>query len=313
MFKKVTDDLVSIGEVLSEFGVGRSMHSILGDFSSWRSGPYPEISLFESVDTGVRTMSGMMVQRVFPMREVASSVVQDRIEEYGREAWFFVNGITTNIPMLKLNGDYLKDLFKRPFELIYNPTDGVLVDVVECLLGRSFNMASEPSEYLSRRIEAALDYEDYERVVLIAHSQGTIIASNVIKHLLMEYEGDDRLSKLELYTFGCAADEMDIDEGLSRRYNRLVPYIEHFANKGDLVANLGILQKRKMQDRGNEYYGEIYELDRSGHYLNAHYLNDFKEQAYQSEYSGRSSRLYDSMDGGRPDYFNPLPAALAAE
>jgi hypothetical protein len=195
---------------------------------------------------------------------------------------------------------------------VYNPTDGVLVDVVECLLGRTFNMASEPSEYLLNRIKAALSFDDYEKVVLISHSQGTIITSNVIKNLLDEYKGDDRLAKLEIYTFGCAADEMDADEDLSRKHNRLVPYVEHYANKGDLVANLGILQKRKMQAFGHEYYGEIYELNRSGHYLNAHYLNEFKAKAYTGARVGKASRLYNYLGGARTEYFNPLPETLTS-
>ncbi len=229
MVTNALSDLYTIGQVLGQFGPVGAVTSILGEPESWFGGEYPELSLFESVDTGAQTLAGLLVQRTFPLREPPSSVVQEKKDEYANEAWFFVNGITTNIPMLKLNGEYLRDLFKRPFELIYNSTDGIVIDIVECLLGRTFDAPSKPCEYLTDRIGDALK-SHYERVILICHSQGCIITSNVVENLLRANMTKDYLKKLEVYTFGCAADEMDINEQYSLEEQRLVPYIEHYVN-----------------------------------------------------------------------------------
>jgi len=310
------NDLYTIGKVLGQFGPAGALASILGAPESWFGGRYPELSLFENLDTGAQTLANLVVQRTFPLRESPSSIVQDRDEKYASESWFFVNGITTNLPMLKLNGEYLRELFQRPFELVYNPTDGILVDLVECLLGRTFDAASEPCDYLTDRIADSLNYHGYDRVILLCHSQGGIITSNVVEKILRNFMGTPELKKLEVYTFGCAADEMDVDELMSIAEGRLVPYIEHYVNLGDLVANVGVLQKRKLQGRGSQvdYYGEIYELDRSGHYLNAHYLPELKNQSYNSRRFGKQSRLYTYLDGGRPGLepkdYNALPEQI---
>ncbi|KAG9062262.1 hypothetical protein KI688_006594 [Linnemannia hyalina] len=99
------------------------------------------------------------------------------------------------------------------------------------------------------------------KVVLIAHSQGGIIASQVIDHLLAT-EDDTSLGKLEVYTFGSAANHFNGKEKLH--------HIEHFANKGDFVAQTGVLAYKPL-DR-NRYDGQLYTNNATGHLLNAHYL-----------------------------------------
>jgi len=121
----------------------------------------------------------------------------------------------------------------------------------------------------------------YARLVLIAHSQGGIIASMALDWLYAELPSS-ALRNLEVYTFGCAANHFNnpIRSGLpieDRRSNdeedpihthingesvlakptkvffssvvtgrqehneRVVPHIEHYANSEDIVARLGVL------------------------------------------------------------------------
>ena len=222
---------------------------------------------------------------------------------FPEEAWFFVNGIATNKEILRLNGRYLSLLFGRPIELIYNPTLGPLRDLLECMTGRTFDFASAPAEYALERVSAALSDRDTERVVLMGHSQGGIIVSNVVSGIIDRFGGDaERMAKLEVYTFASACDEMPIDEPLSR--NRKVPHIEHFANTEDLVAKLGVLERRL------KIPGRVFVLKRRGHLLNAHYLPEIETKERYAWYDLRErrprqphydARLFEYLRRGKPE------------
>jgi hypothetical protein len=102
---------------------------------------------------------------------------------FPREAWFFVNGILTNDAVAHLNAAYLADLFHRPITIVQNSTGGVLSDLAECALGKQWYRATESVRQAFPAVYDALKSEK-ERVVVIAHSQGTIIMSVVLSLLL---------------------------------------------------------------------------------------------------------------------------------
>ena len=116
------------------------------------------------------------------------TVILQRPDQYGsytsypREKWFFINGIMTNDDVAQLNAAYLSDLFHRPITLIQNSTCGLVSDLAECALGKQWRRTTEAVKKAFPAIHAALKSEK-EKVVIIAHSQGTIIASVVLQLL----------------------------------------------------------------------------------------------------------------------------------
>ncbi len=322
-------DIRLIARHLVKFPPWEPLLSIVGPPSSWNINKHSEFNLSQwgelklarnsrgdhrlrALENVLQALAAIFTPRVFPFRDAPSSYPYEGGEEdaetlvrYQREKWFFVNGIATDPTLLKMNGAYLYSVFKRPIELIYNPTDGVLIDIFESVFGRTFDFSLTPELYTKRRVEDAIFSNMYDRVILLAHSQGAIVASNVIRELIRDFRQKNRLEKLtrlEVYTFGSAADEIDADDTLSNAHNRLVPYIEHFANTDDVIAQLGILQKenptyRKIMD------GPIFKLEKSGHLFNAHYLCDIVNKRYVSTQVGTQSRLYGYLDGNIPDLY----------
>jgi hypothetical protein len=105
---------------------------------------------------------------------------------------------------LKNNINRLAMTFRRPVLGIHNRTNGILFDVVECLIQRSFGYATDDVRICYPIILKTLRNPEISKVVFILHSQGCIEGGLVIDWLLQELP-QDLLSKLEVYTFGNAA------------------------------------------------------------------------------------------------------------
>ena len=325
----IFEDLKLVAQHLVKVPPWSPLFSIIGPRSSWHPNKHSEFNLAQwgefklaqgthspewarTIENITQALALMFIPRVFPFRGAPSSypfdgdpsVLSDEGENvFGNEKWFFVNGIATDPTMLQMNGAYLYELFGRPIELINNPTDGVFVDLIESVFGRTFDFTSTPALYTKVRVENALASDAYDRVVLLAHSQGAIVASNVVRDLVQAYQQHGRksdLEKLEVYTFGSAADEIDADTELSRKCNRLVPYIEHYANTGDVIAQIGVLQKNNPANQ-KEMDGRIYTVDQSGHLFNAHYLSNIAQKRYVNKTIETASRLYDYLGGNIPN------------
>ncbi len=243
-----------------------NLHAILGDEADWKSEPgsLSEVAHFAELIAERRAALGFselgsldgtwraiklidrLRARFVPLpffSERPCSIRQHAPDHFPREAWFAIDGIATDKALLGLNGRYLVNLFQRPIELIYNPTEGPLSDLLECMLGRTFDFVSAPAEYTLERVSLALANPEKDRVILMGHSQGGIIVSNVVSGLIERFSGDrERMSKLEVYTFASAADHIRIDPELDTQH-RHVPFIEHFANTQDIVARLGVLER----------------------------------------------------------------------
>ena len=99
------------------------------------------------------------------------------------EAWFFVNGIMTNDSVAQINSAYLAHLFHRPLTMIQNSTDSLWADLFECALGKEWYRVVEPAIKAFPPIYDALKSTHKQRVVIICHSQGTIIMSTVLRLL----------------------------------------------------------------------------------------------------------------------------------
>ncbi len=207
------------------------------------------------------------------------------------ERWFYVNGILTDPRMIQCHCDRLFEDFHRPVTALYNPTHGLALDTLEVVLGRSLNVTSRPASRVLAAVRAELLNHAVTRVLVIAHSQGAIITANALAGLWRDPACQPVLDKLEVYTFGGATDEMQTraDPG-----SQEVPHVEHYANHGDFVAHLGVLQ-----DYGGQLGGHVYTRRGLGHFLNAHYLPYL--EAYSAERSGSPQpRLREYLAGGRP-------------
>lgn len=114
----------------------------------------------------------------------------DNTTTFRDEHWFFVNGVATNEEMAKLNSSLLSKLFRRPISGIYNATSSVMLDLYQCAVEKQFvtdpdlkikQSMTEPTFKATVAILAALKDTEKKKVVVICHSQGTIIVSNVLK------------------------------------------------------------------------------------------------------------------------------------
>ncbi|KAK3838962.1 MAG: hypothetical protein J3R72DRAFT_511926 [Linnemannia gamsii] len=184
---------------------------------------------------------------------------------FPHESWLFVNGVCTGRVWLKLNCEELAGMFGRRIVGINNRTFGFILDLFESIIQRCFGYTTDDARQLYAIAQCELRDRNNQKVVLIAHSQGAIIASLVVDRLLAS-ETAANLRKLELYTFASAANHMHGQGDLSR--------IEHFVNRRDYFAQTGILSYQPAVLAGNRYDGNIY-IDEAGvgHLLNMHYLS----------------------------------------
>lgn len=109
---------------------------------------------------------------------------------------------------MKNNLNRLAITFKRPILGIHNRTSGILFDVVECLVQRNFGYATGDVRSCYKVMREVLYDPKKSKVVLILHSQGGIEGGMVLDWLLQEMP-QDLLAKLEVYTFGNAANHFN--------------------------------------------------------------------------------------------------------
>lgn len=210
--------------------------------------------------------------------------------------WFYINGIATPPPVAMLNGAELARVFRRPITLIHTPTWGALRDVVYSFTARSLRKdgrLSRPAFYV---VQQAL--ENNQRVVLVCHSQGTIVASYIVRKLLRSPTTRHLVKNLELYCIGGLADSLEVDSALTREAGHPVPYVEHFANGRDYFAQTGILSHL------DSTAGTVFCIPaRTGHLFNEHYLAGIM----RGDYCNRRSRLYHYARGREPQPRHYMP------
>ncbi|KAK4203552.1 hypothetical protein QBC40DRAFT_274508 [Triangularia verruculosa] len=129
-------------------------------------------------------------------------------EEHKGEVWIFINGVAAGEHWMKSNLNRLAVTFKRPILGIHNKTAGILFDVVECCIQRNWQYATKDVRVCYRIIKEKLYDPNNTKVVFILHSQGGIQGSLIIDWLLQELP-QDILAKLEVYTFGNAANHFN--------------------------------------------------------------------------------------------------------
>lgn len=186
--------------------------------------------------------------------------------------------------------------------------------MIETIIQRTFGYATpdvrdiyaDVQKFVLDEINGA---ERYRKIVLVLHSQGAVEGGLVLDWL---YATVDRelLGRVEVYTFGCAANHFSNPPGCfgvdGEENRRVVKHIEHYANLGDYVALFGILHFRPlpMRRKGvglglasklglgkenrdvdgasaaqemieNTYIGRLFVRKGSGHQMNGNYLDNF--------------------------------------
>jgi len=218
---------------------------------------------------------------------ISSSVKKSSIaNNYPQEKWFFINSTCVPSWWLRQNARRIEQLFGRPVTIIHNRTFGLLFDLLDCILSRSYNIPNDTVEVASRVLKETLVNSQIRKVVLLAHGKGGITAFLLAEQLLKDpVITNAQIAKLEIYTFGSAADEFWKELTAVRR----ISHIEHFANSHDYIAQIGVLKYKEI-NRGN-YSGHLFEAYNKGHFFNQHYSHLLEKRAYRNS-EGIHSRLY---------------------
>jgi len=228
-------------------------------------------------------------EKFYDYEEVYGGTVQN---DYPDELWIYVNGILTELEDAKSGCKRMYEMFGRPVKLLHNPTDGPILDLLECLMGKTGLLrhgCSGPRKLLRVKLLEEMK-NDYKKIVLVAHSQGTIITGNVIADFSDRIEGvvdgfdmkerealKKNMSKFEVYIVaGCA-------HYMTSKY---VSSLECISNRGDFVALLGHLFPKILRPiwRNTWNHGIRYDQDCEdhiensnwGHLLFGHYLDQFE-------------------------------------
>ncbi|KAH7112431.1 hypothetical protein EDB81DRAFT_670856 [Dactylonectria macrodidyma] len=232
------------------------------------------------------------------------------------EKWLFVNGIGGEYFWLQLYCEKLRDTYQRDIQGVFNRSDGILWDLVECAGERDINGKQNPliqrtqsstvaQNILRHELSAALQDRGSDGfIVMIAYSQGCLL----LRHVLQEFVREDRhreamADRLRVFTFGNpSVDWMGTDaqgNGTPTPLCERVNLTEHFANEWDFVAKLGVL--RTNQEEVLRRAGYIH--DRSSVFINRD--KDWVGHLFGTQYSlrmdyeyGNRSRLL-ACAGGR--------------
>lgn len=243
-----------------------------------------------------------------------------------KEVFYYINGIVEQGAMVQGTALLLYTLTGRMCNVFVNPSHGIGIDLLECVLDRTLDICAAPCGDIENIIEKQLSLG--RKVVLIAHSQGGIILSSVVKNLLarsqLELENNpngspvnsallDRLTRLEAYSFCSAAD-------LSASLHNL-PFSEHFATESDFVARIGVLtfsgrlpsallQAPRDQDQlanfRKEWNGQVYMLPKSSP-CNGHLMKEMVLPALKMGLFGHESVFWKRYCDSRPENVSYKP------
>lgn len=174
----------------------------------------------------------------------------------------------------------LAKLFSRTITAVHAPTYGLPIDFLSILLQRSLNtvLPSASSRSLYTQIRTALLDSKSNRTVILAHNTGAITISQVLRQLYADIP-TDKMSKMEIYTFGAAAadfttplggppaepkkmpgQQIHAPEFVTERRG---PHIEHFAFANDPFARMGVLRSVR-GDLEGRFCGSVFMLNCPG-------------------------------------------------
>ena len=233
----------------------------------------------------------------------------DNTPNYG-EQWLFVNGIGGEYFWLELYCNKLRDTFNRDIQGIFNRSDGILWDLIDCAGERRSNgqqndgqqndlikwtlSSMDAQEALNHELSAALQNQGFNGyIVMIAYSQGCLLLRLVLQNFIRNNKYQAVMKdRLRVFTFGNPSIDWRVTDnnGNATPLCEYVNWTEHFANKNDFVAQLGVL--RIDQQDALEEIGYIH--DRSSRFIN--HSEDWIGHLFGTQYSLRPGEY---VDGNR--------------
>jgi hypothetical protein len=124
--------------------------------------------------------------RLEPKKEILDQLAARKGKNYDDEYWIYMNGVSVGKDWLQSNIDRLTLTFGRHVHGVLNPTDGILFDLIQCLIQRNLAFATNDIREAYVDIKSALYDEKIKKVVLILHSQGGIEGGLILDWLLAE-------------------------------------------------------------------------------------------------------------------------------
>jgi hypothetical protein len=236
----------------------------------------------------VRTFVPPLVRSLFwrPSNYFQQTDPFDNETAFSKEHWFFINGVATNEAVAKINSDLISKMFLRPVTVVHNQTDSVLFDLVQCAIGKEFKTRpslstpqsmTEPVVKATIAILKALVDPERDKVVVICHSQGTIITANVIRALKVAIEKmrNDQLAQTIEYD-----SELGLHENLACDIlASKVLEIEDEAPRADyLVSLLKKLEIYTFANCANKMTYVTYIYDQNGKEIGLPYIENFANE-----------------------------------
>lgn len=130
-------------------------------------------------------------------------------------------------------------------------SSGIIFDVIQCLLERCLYFGTSDTRGCFAIISDLLRDTKRKKVILVLHSQGGLEGS-IILDWLMNQHSQEAMQRLEIYTFGNAANHFndprtsqDEESAPMGSDKRAVGWIEHYANSEDFVARWGVIHFKK--------------------------------------------------------------------
>ncbi|KAL2757229.1 hypothetical protein ACRALDRAFT_1067873 [Sodiomyces alcalophilus JCM 7366] len=206
-----------------------------------------------------------------------SRTMEPDIEE---QRWVFVGGITTSIDRLSRESlPLLSKLFMHPITGVHTPTFGLPFDLLLLAFRRSFpSFPSESKRALYSELRGSLLDSSISRVVVLAQGTGAVLVASTLSRLSADIQAE-KLTKLEIYTFGAASREFVVPLGKTKKRrastgasrhdgavaeDRCGPRIEHFAFVSDPFAQMGIL-RAVYRDFDVRFCGDIFVMRNHPH------------------------------------------------
>ncbi|RFN43411.1 hypothetical protein FIE12Z_12351 [Fusarium flagelliforme] len=226
------------------------------------------------------------------------------------EKWLFINGIANEFFWFQRSCDKIRDTFNREVMGVYNRSDGILWDFIECCgerragepntLIESTQSSKAARKALEQELKAALwpaDGKIPDKVVMIAHSQGCLVLRLALQTLVTEIperSPQRRIIKerLRIFTFGNPSIDWKVKDGAEQSLSKYVHTTEHFANETDFVAMLGVVMHRDDKNSGYDPNMVFYSKTGKAHLFGAHY--SLGADAY---HGGENSQLMKAVNG----------------
>lgn len=144
------------------------------------------------------------------------------------------------------------------------PTYGMPFDIVAMMLQRCMPMPSQTRRNLYSHMRCALLDDSMNRCVVLCHNDSAVIVSQAATQLCADLPAE-KLAKLEMYTFGAAANEFvmplgEADMESDQRNERRGVHVEHFAMTSDPFAQMGVLQSVR-QNMDSRFCGSVFVMN----------------------------------------------------